>query len=101
MTQGPHHRLYCTAAWRKRRAQQLAREPLCRKCHERGLITPATVADHVEPHRGDRVKFYRGELASLCAPCHSSDKQREEIGAKPKGCDVNGIPYFCQTGAGP
>jgi len=75
-------RWYKTARWQKRRAAQLASEPLCAICLAAGRVTAATVADHIEPHRGDPVKFWEGALQSLCdeAPwrCHSSVKQREE-----------------------
>ncbi|KKB12376.1 hypothetical protein VE25_07440 [Devosia geojensis] len=73
---------YWTSRWRKRAKAQLAAEPLCAICLKAGRVTAATVADHVEPHRGDPVKFWEGELQSVCdeAPwrCHSSVKQREE-----------------------
>ncbi len=46
-------------------------------------MVAATVADHVEPHRGDPVKFWEGRLQSLCKPCHDRDKQREENGGRP------------------
>ena len=38
---------------------------------EGGRVTPATVADHVTPHRGDFTTFKLGELRSLCADCHN------------------------------
>jgi len=44
--------------------------PLCRLCLEAGRVTPATVADHIEPHKGDFTAFRLGELRSLCADCH-------------------------------
>jgi 5-methylcytosine-specific restriction endonuclease McrA len=65
------HRWYCTAGWRRRRAHQLRVEPLCRLCLEAGRVTPATVADHVEPHRGNFTAFRLGQLRSLCADCHN------------------------------
>jgi 5-methylcytosine-specific restriction endonuclease McrA len=75
MTPMPHrpevHRWYCTASWQRRRAHQLMIEPLCRLCLEAGLVTPATVADHIEPHRGDFTAFRLGPLRSLCADCHN------------------------------
>ncbi len=71
-------KLYKTKRWQHRRAVQLAQDPLCAMCQRLGLYVPATVADHVEPHRGDVVKFWRNRLQSLCTPCHSSVKQREE-----------------------
>ena len=74
-------RWYSLAAWKRRRNYQLAVEPYCRKCKEEGVTTPATVADHVEPHRGDAEKFWRGDLQSLCEPCHNGVKQAEERAA--------------------
>jgi hypothetical protein len=47
-------------------------------CEAAGVLTPATVADHVEPHRGDMEKFWSGELQSLCEHHHNSVKQAEE-----------------------
>src|SRR5436190_24209431 len=37
-----------------------------------------TIADHVEPHKGDQQKFFFGELQSLCKLHHESAKKREE-----------------------
>jgi 5-methylcytosine-specific restriction protein A len=68
---------------RRRRAYQLQQEPLCRICLARGLITPATVADHIKPHRGDWNEFRLGPLQSLCAACHS-EKTRRERGYRPR-----------------
>jgi hypothetical protein len=41
-------------------------------------ITPATIADHIEPHRGDPQKFWFGALKSLCEPHHKGAKQQIE-----------------------
>jgi len=71
-------RWYKTARWQKLRAGQLAADPLCCKCKAAGRIVPANVCDHVERHRGDEVMFWSGPFQSLCTPCHSSEKQREE-----------------------
>jgi 5-methylcytosine-specific restriction endonuclease McrA len=72
MPHAPHiHRWYCTASWARRRAHQLRVEPLCRLCLKVGRVTPATVADHVTPHRGDYTAFRLGQLRSLCADCHN------------------------------
>src|SRR5262245_2256881 len=38
---------------------------------EAGRVTPASVADHVTPHRGDYTAFRLGALRSLCAACHN------------------------------
>ncbi len=73
---------YTTTRWRKIRAAQLAQEPLCAMCAKHGRVTPATVCDHVEPHRGDPDRFWNGPFQSLCdGPpwrCHSSTKQSIE-----------------------
>lgn len=49
-------------------------------CLQQEIVEPATVADHMVPHRGEADLFWYGELQSLCASCHSSDKQAEEHG---------------------
>jgi hypothetical protein len=68
--------LYNSAHWRRRRALQLREHPLCRFCLEgRGLVVPAEVADHVEPHHGDPNRFFCGDLQSLCRPCHDIRKR--------------------------
>ena len=83
---------YAHRAWRKKRERQLQQHPLCAYCERLGRIKAADVADHIEPHKGDRLKFWRGPLQSLCHNCHSSVKQREEMGLKPKGCGLDGWP---------
>ncbi|MDN2700176.1 HNH endonuclease [Janthinobacterium sp. SUN073] len=88
-------------AWQKARAGYLRSHPLCvyclrdpayapirdmapstaiLRCAELGLIVPAaSVVDHIEPHRGDRVLFWnKTNWQSLCGTHHSADKQREE-----------------------
>jgi 5-methylcytosine-specific restriction enzyme A len=71
---------YNSKAWRDRRAMQLALEPVCALHSKQGLVLLATVADHVEPHREDAARFWHGRLQSLCASCHSREKQRQERG---------------------
>jgi 5-methylcytosine-specific restriction protein A len=58
--------------------------PLCVHCLEgvvlpgelkglKGRVTPATVVDHIIPHRGDPVLFWdrKGNWQGLCAPHHN------------------------------
>jgi 5-methylcytosine-specific restriction protein A len=47
-------------------------------CERMGKVTPATVADHVEPHRGDVMLFWHGALQSLCTAHHSGTKAQQE-----------------------
>ena len=72
-------RLYKKERWRKIARAQLQKHPLCKFCLELGQVTPATVADHVEPHKGDPMKFWFGALQSLCKQHHDSGKRNIEL----------------------
>lgn len=79
--------------WRKAREAYLKQHPLCVFCQQRGRLTPATVVDHIEPHRGDMKLFWRrSNWQSLCKPCHDRDKARIEAGGALPGCDDDGMP---------
>lgn len=84
-------RWYGKQAWKNRRAVQLSRNPLCIMCQELGRAEPATVADHIVPHRGC-PKLFRGELQSLCRRCHDSVKAREENAGRLIGHNADGSP---------
>ena len=71
-------KLYKTARWQRRRDMQLQLFPLCAKCAERGVVTPAEVAHHKIPHKGDLKLFWFGELESLCTRCHDGITQQQE-----------------------
>ena len=75
---------YTHSRWRTLRARQLEREPLCRFCTEEGRVELATVVDHVTPHKGDRVAFWKGPFRSLCKRCHDSTAKLEQGGKKPR-----------------
>ncbi|MFH0298368.1 HNH endonuclease [Bradyrhizobium sp. 31Argb] len=83
---------YTTAFWLRRRKLQLKHHPLCKLCLGRGVVTRATVADHVVPHRGDWNKFCLGELQSLCADCHNSEKKHIESRGYGGAVDDDGWP---------
>lgn len=87
-----YRRFYKTKVWERRRYEQLTREPWCRYCLAGGLTTPAVVADHVIPHRGNWHLFATGELQSLCNPCHSSVKQAEEVQGYSVAIGPDGVP---------
>lgn len=46
------------ARWHVARAEFLRQHPICMGCAVLGNPEPATIVDHVEPHRGDKVKFW-------------------------------------------
>ena len=57
--------------WRRARDHFLKAHPLCAECKRAGKTTPATVVDHVIPHRGDPVLFWdRDNWQALCKACH-------------------------------
>lgn len=84
---------YNTARWRRLRGLQLSQHPMCRYCADLGVLTPATDVDHVVPVReAPEGAFDPGNLQSLCKPCHSQTKQREERSGQASGCLPDGTP---------
>lgn len=69
---------YGLKRWKDIRTAQLNAEPLCAMCSDLGVITQATVCDHVTPHKGDAALFWSGPFQSLCRTHHDRDKQRLE-----------------------
>lgn len=68
-------------AWLRLSRHCLREEPLCRYCAERGIVTIATVSDHITPVRvRPDLRLVRSNVQSLCATCHNSTKQKEEQG---------------------
>jgi 5-methylcytosine-specific restriction protein A len=92
---------YKTSQWQHMRQQQLARKPYCECPHHVGQSIMAEIVDHVQPHRGDRRKFFDPRnLQSLAAQCHNKFKQSAERGGYgfARGCDVNGMPLVNEPG---
>ena len=85
--------LYSHRRWRRLREEWLTANPLCAMCLQDGRVTPATVVDHVEPHKGDEHKFWHGPLQSLCKPHHDGAKKSEELTGRQRGCSTDGIPH--------
>lgn len=57
-----------------------------------GEVVPATIAHHVEPHKGNEELFFHGALASSCKPCHDKIEQSIEKQGFDSGCDNSGTP---------
>ena len=71
--------------WRKIRANQLRKAPLCEKCLDmrpRRLVV-ATVADHKTPWKTAR-EFYLGPFQSLCHYCHNDKTFFEDVPLRKK-----------------
>ncbi len=79
--------------WDKARRTFLTGHPLCVMCERDGRVTPATVVDHITPHRGDHALFWdQANWQPLCKPHHDGTKQREEARGYVPGCDESGRP---------
>jgi 5-methylcytosine-specific restriction protein A len=70
-----------TARWRRVRARQLARQPLCEGCRAQGRTEAATQVDHIQGvwEAPERV-FDETNLQSLCSGCHSCKSAAERQG---------------------
>ena len=69
-------RLYNTRRWINARLAFLREHPLCRFCEQNSRTEPATVVDHIQPHRGDEELFWDVDnWQPLCKPCHDRAKQ--------------------------
>lgn len=67
--------------WQRARIRFLRRHPICAACEANGRITPARDVDHIEPHKGDMVKFWdESNWQALCQSCHSEKTARENGG---------------------
>lgn len=65
--------------WQSARKGFLAKHPECAECFRNGKIKPATVVDHIKPHRGDMVLFWlRSNWQALCKRCHDQKTRRGE-----------------------
>ena len=89
--------------WRRARSRYLAEHPWCARCLVEGRLTPATVVDHMEPHRGDERLFWdQDQWQVLCKQHHDAKTVRDgrwgqrqlSDGAARSiyGCDVHGMP---------
>ena len=84
-----------TKRWARATKAFLVRYPLCgmrpnqqrpvmSRCFDAVRRTPATLTDHVVPHRGDSALFWdeANNWQALCRDCHAIKTAREE-GARP------------------
>ncbi len=76
----PWRKWYSLAAWTRLRLDVLTRDGFeCRACQRIDPTGRQLVADHIQPHRGDRARFWAADnIQTLCKPCHDGAKQREE-----------------------
>jgi 5-methylcytosine-specific restriction protein A len=67
--------------WQRYRAGFLQKHPLCAECEKQGRVTPATIVDHIIPHKGDTKLFWdKKNHQPLCKRCHDIKTAREDGG---------------------
>lgn len=70
-------------AWRAARAAFLRANPLCQcaDCDALGRLLPASVVDHIRPHKGDKRLFWdQSNWQALSKPCHDRKTARHDGG---------------------
>lgn len=78
---GTSHQRGYDARWNKARIEHLDEHPLCVDCGKREYVMPATVVDHIVPHKGNDELFWdRSNWQSLCKPCHDRKTATEDMG---------------------
>ena len=71
--------------WRKESKQFLRLHPLCAECFRNGKATPATVVNHIIPHRGAQELFWdRSNWQPLCKRCHDHKTMTEDMNVEYK-----------------
>ena|SRR5687767_5225131 len=66
-------------AWDKAAKLYRRANPLCVGCLALGRIEPATLVDHIEPHKGDQARFNdQANWQSSCKWHHDSIKKQLE-----------------------
>lgn len=66
--------------WRRLSKQFLRKNPLCVKCMTCGKYVPATVVDHIIPHRGNPFLMWdESNWQALCKPCHDKKTLTEDL----------------------
>lgn len=78
---GTAHQRGYDAKWSKARDAFLEANPLCVECRKVGYINPATVVDHIIPHKGDKDLFWdETNWQPLCETHHNIKTATEDRG---------------------
>ena len=76
--------------WQRRRAAFLKKNPLCIECKRDGRTEAATRVDHIDPHKGDPVKFWdEDNWQPMCQHHHDSKTARQDGGFGHKRADAS------------
>lgn len=67
--------------WQKARVTYLRGNPLCVHCQKEGVVSAATVVDHIIPHKGSQKLFWdKGNWQALCTRHHNIKTASEDGG---------------------
>lgn len=80
--QGPHSNrpynpFYHREKWTRLSVAYRKENPLCVLCQDKGIITPAQVADHIKPIHQGGDPWSRENLQALCTSCHNKKSATE------------------------
>lgn len=74
-------RAFYNYRWQRASKFFLKLNPVCVRCDADGVLTAASVTDHVVPHKGDKKLFWnKGNWQALCVTCHNSKTATEDGG---------------------
>ena len=74
-----YHKWYSQTRWRKARLVYLRQNPICVYCQQDNKLTPATVVDHIKPHKGNKRLFWDSHnWQALCKVCHDTKTATED-----------------------
>lgn len=68
----------------------LREEPLCRLCQRFGIVTQATVVDHIHEIKDGADPFDKSNMMPICRGCHNK-KTAEEAKKRRKKDSLNGF----------
>jgi 5-methylcytosine-specific restriction protein A len=70
-------KIYNSERWRRLREWKFANDPLCERCRQKDIITPAEDIHHIisfmstdDPYRRALLAYDYENLMSLCKECH-------------------------------
>lgn len=76
-------KIYNSTRWKRLRAWKFANNPLCEKCLEKNVVTPAEDIHHKisfmstdDPEQRIFLAYDYDNLMSLCKPCHQNEHNK-------------------------
>ena len=79
-----NYAFYNSYTWRKLSKRYKENNPLCVKCEQAGIISPAEFTDHIVRIEDGGDRFNESNLQSLCSFHHNQKSGREAHGYKEK-----------------